>query len=122
MQLVTNFDYPINVGGRPLYALTAFAVIAFELTILFSALAAARNFTFEQAEPIIGGADCCHLLDDQLSTFVKPLEATGNGECYEQSDQCENSALHGGEPRDAAGTFLPQISQAQASPVIKQSE
>jgi hypothetical protein len=38
MQLFTNYDYPIDVGGRPLYALSAFAVIAFELTILFSAL------------------------------------------------------------------------------------
>ena len=37
MQLFTNFDYPINVGGRPLYALSAFAVVAFELTVLFSA-------------------------------------------------------------------------------------
>jgi hypothetical protein len=38
MQIFTNFDYPINVGGRPLYALSAFAVIAFELTVLFAAL------------------------------------------------------------------------------------
>lgn len=38
MQLYTNFDYPINVGGRPLYALSAFAVVAFELTVLFAAL------------------------------------------------------------------------------------
>src|SRR3954454_15818961 len=37
MQLFTNFDYPINVGGRPLYALSAFAVVAFELTVLFAA-------------------------------------------------------------------------------------
>jgi Protein of unknown function (DUF3341) len=37
MQLFTNFDYPINVGGRPLYALSAFAVIAFELIVLFAA-------------------------------------------------------------------------------------
>lgn len=36
MQILTNFDFPINVGGRPLYALSAFAVIAFELTILFA--------------------------------------------------------------------------------------
>lgn len=41
MQLFTNFDYPINVGGRPLYALSAFAVVAFELTVLFAALAPA---------------------------------------------------------------------------------
>jgi hypothetical protein len=38
MQLFTNFDYPINAGGRPLYALSAFMVIAFELTVLFAAL------------------------------------------------------------------------------------
>ena len=38
MQLFTNFDYPINVGGRPLYALSAFMVVAFELTVLFAAL------------------------------------------------------------------------------------
>jgi hypothetical protein len=41
MQLFTNFDYPINVGGRPLYALSAFAVVAFELTVLFAAVTAA---------------------------------------------------------------------------------
>lgn len=38
MQLFTNYDYPIDVGGRPLYALSAFAVVAFELTVLFAAL------------------------------------------------------------------------------------
>jgi hypothetical protein len=41
MQMFTNFDYPINVGGRPLYALSAFAVVAFELTVLFAALSPA---------------------------------------------------------------------------------
>jgi hypothetical protein len=38
MQVFTNFDYPINVGGRPLYPLSAFAVVMFELTVLFAAL------------------------------------------------------------------------------------
>jgi len=38
MQLFTNWDYPINVGGRPLFALSAFAVVTFELTVLFGAL------------------------------------------------------------------------------------
>jgi hypothetical protein len=37
MQLYFSFDYPLNVGGRPLYPLTAFAVVTFELTILFAA-------------------------------------------------------------------------------------
>ena len=37
MQLYFSFDYPLDVGGRPLYPLTAFAVVTFELTILFAA-------------------------------------------------------------------------------------
>ncbi|WP_298881545.1 DUF3341 domain-containing protein [uncultured Bradyrhizobium sp.] len=39
MQFFINYDYPLNVGGRPIYPISAFAVVTFELTILFSALA-----------------------------------------------------------------------------------
>lgn len=39
MQVYVSYDYPLNVGGRPVYAISAFAVVTFELTILFSALA-----------------------------------------------------------------------------------
>jgi hypothetical protein len=38
MQYCVSYDYPLNVGGRPVYPLTAFAVVTFELTVLFSAL------------------------------------------------------------------------------------
>jgi Protein of unknown function (DUF3341) len=38
MQAFVSFDYPLDVGGRPVYALSAFAVVAFELTVLFAAL------------------------------------------------------------------------------------
>jgi hypothetical protein len=38
MQLYVNYDYPLDVGGRPVYAISAFAVVMFELTILCSAL------------------------------------------------------------------------------------
>jgi hypothetical protein len=38
MQYFTNYSYPLDVGGRPLYPLSAFAVVMFELTVLFSAL------------------------------------------------------------------------------------
>jgi hypothetical protein len=38
MQGYVNYDFPINVGGRPVYAISAFAVVTFELTVLFSAL------------------------------------------------------------------------------------
>jgi hypothetical protein len=51
MQVFTNFDYPLDVGGRPLYALSAFAVIAFELTILFSALAAGVGMLYLNGLP-----------------------------------------------------------------------
>jgi hypothetical protein len=39
MQCYVSYNYPIDVGGRPVYPLTAFAVVTFELTVLFSALA-----------------------------------------------------------------------------------
>jgi Protein of unknown function (DUF3341) len=38
MQIGVSYDYPLNVGGRPVNALSAFAVVTFELTILISAL------------------------------------------------------------------------------------
>lgn len=36
MQIATNLDYPLDIGGRPLITLQAFALIGFELTVLFS--------------------------------------------------------------------------------------
>jgi hypothetical protein len=38
MQFYVNHDYPLDVGGRPVYAISAFAVVTFELMILLSAL------------------------------------------------------------------------------------
>ena len=44
MQMYTNWNYPIDVGGRPIYPLSAFAVVTFELTVLFGALTPAQGF------------------------------------------------------------------------------
>lgn len=38
IQLFVNIDYPIEVGGRPLFAWPAFAVVDFELMILCAVL------------------------------------------------------------------------------------
>ncbi|PAY04702.1 hypothetical protein CK489_36470 [Bradyrhizobium sp. UFLA03-84] len=51
MQMFVSYDYPLNVGGRPIYALSAFAVVTFELTILFSALAMAIAMLWQNGLP-----------------------------------------------------------------------
>jgi hypothetical protein len=38
LQVYTNLDYPLNVGGRPIIAPTAFMLITFELLVLFAVL------------------------------------------------------------------------------------
>jgi hypothetical protein len=40
MQLYTNYDFPIEIGGRPIEAWQPFMLITFELTVLFAVLAA----------------------------------------------------------------------------------
>lgn len=38
LQVYTNLDYPLNVGGRPLIATPAFLLVTFELMVLFAVL------------------------------------------------------------------------------------
>jgi hypothetical protein len=45
-------DYPINVGGRPLNSIPAFIPIAYECTILFSALTAALGMILLNGLPL----------------------------------------------------------------------
>lgn len=40
MQVYTNWDFPIDIGGRPLFAWQPFMLITFEVCVLFAVLAA----------------------------------------------------------------------------------
>jgi hypothetical protein len=40
------FDWPINVGGKPMLSIPAFIPVTFELTVLFGALATVAAFLF----------------------------------------------------------------------------
>src|SRR3954464_8247738 len=51
MQFYVNYDYPLDVGGRPVYAISAFAVVTFELTILFSALSMIAAMLWQNGLP-----------------------------------------------------------------------
>lgn len=58
-------DWPINVGGKPLFSLPAFVPIMFELTILFAALASVGAFFYlcglpKVDPPIIDKDLTCH--------------------------------------------------------------
>jgi hypothetical protein len=44
-------SWPIPVGGKPIVSLSAFVIIAFELTILFGALATFAGFLFASRLP-----------------------------------------------------------------------
>jgi hypothetical protein len=76
MQLFTNADYPLNVGGRPLYPLSAFAVVAFELTVLFAALVPAFGMLYlnglpRLAHPVFGASRFQRASRDRFFLCIK---------------------------------------------------
>lgn len=50
---IAVYDYPLNVGGRPLYSWPSFIVILFELTVLCAALSAFFGSLFLSGFPQI---------------------------------------------------------------------
>ena len=90
----------------------------FDIVFQFG-LQVATNVTFEQSQTIMGRASSVCLLNNQLSTFVEPLERTRNRKCQKQPYQGEYGALDGSEPRHVGGIFLLlQVSQAEVPAVV----
>ncbi len=58
-QIMTVVQWPIMVGGKPIVSLPAFVVIAFEMTILFGAIATLVGLMLNARLPQIG-KDCYH--------------------------------------------------------------
>lgn len=51
LQILTALQWPLPVGGKPIISMPAFVVIAFELTILFGAVAALLGFLITSRLP-----------------------------------------------------------------------
>lgn len=51
LTLWTTFSYPLVVGGKPLSSIPAYVVIAFELTILFTGIAALIGLSIHNRMP-----------------------------------------------------------------------
>lgn len=54
LQIMTALQWPIIVGGKPVLSMPAFVVIAFEMTILFGALATMAGLMLNARLPQIG--------------------------------------------------------------------
>ncbi|HEY4717136.1 MAG TPA: quinol:electron acceptor oxidoreductase subunit ActD, partial [bacterium] len=51
--IYTTLSWKINVGGKPVVSIPAFVIIAFELTILFGALATFFGFLLFSKLPVL---------------------------------------------------------------------
>ena len=79
MTLWMSYDYPIVVGGKNLGSIIPYVVIAFELTILFGALATIIGLA---VHAILGARPAAYdprFSDDHIGIFV-PCAAEGRGE------------------------------------------
>lgn len=86
-------DWPINVGGKPMWSLPAFIPIIFELTILFSALSSVGSLFviigLPQVDPPVIDAD---LTSHKFALFVYAEDSK-----YDESKLEELFKSHGAE-------------------------
>jgi Alternative complex III, ActD subunit len=75
MTLWMSYDYPIVVGGKPIGSIPPYVVIAFELTILFGALATLAGLVFHALRDHRPAAYDPRFSDDHIGIFVPcPVE------------------------------------------------
>ena len=75
MSLWMSYDYPIVVGGKPLGSVLPYVVIAFELTILFGALATLLGLAVHAVFDNRPAAYDPRFTDDHIGVFVPcPVE------------------------------------------------
>ncbi len=74
MTLWMSYDYPIVVGGKPLGSIIPYVVIAFELTILFGALATVLAVGYYAWRTFQRGPHEPRFTNDTIGIFVPCLE------------------------------------------------
>jgi hypothetical protein len=70
MTLWMSYDYPIVVGGKPLGSVVPYVVIAFELTILFGAIATLLGVAYNAWRTNQRGAFDPRFTNDTIGIFV----------------------------------------------------
>jgi hypothetical protein len=100
---IAVYDYPINVGGRPLHSWPSFVVVMFELTILFASLAAFFGTLFFNGLP-------------------QPYHPAGNLPIFDSASQdrfflCLESANADFDPQQAAD-FLRSLHPERVEAVV----
>jgi hypothetical protein len=78
MQVYTSLDFPIDIGGRPTVAPPAFALITFELTVLFSVVSGVTTMILMNGLPRLShplfDVESFHLAS--LNKFFLVIEAS----------------------------------------------
>ena len=75
MTLWMSYDWPLVVGGKPIGSVIPYVVIAFELTILFGALATIAGLVFHTLRTQRAAAYDPRFTNDRIGIFVPcPVE------------------------------------------------
>jgi hypothetical protein len=70
MSLWMSYDWPIVVGGKPIGSVIPYVVIAFELTVLFGAIATLAGVAFHCWRTVRPAAYDGRFADDEIGIFV----------------------------------------------------